>query len=76
MITEGLDEDGEVIGRSFFLSDTDAIVAPCCVVPDIGGQTNAYFQVKNRNQWAKEFIDWLEQPHRDDHMDWSDEDEE
>ena len=76
LITEGLDEDGEVIGRSFFLSDTDAIVAPCCVVPDIGGQTNAYFQVKNRNQWAKEFIDWLEQPHRDDYMDWTDEDEE
>ena len=73
LFTEGLDEDGEVIGRQFYLSDTEAIVDPCCVIPDIGGKTNAYFQVKNRNQWSKEFIDWLEQPHRDDFMDWSDE---
>ena len=76
LITEGLDEDGEVLGRTFYLSDTDAIVGPCCVIPDIGGKNAAYFQVKNRTQWTKEFIHWLELPHRDDNMDWSDEDEE
>jgi hypothetical protein len=73
LITEGLDaNDGEVVRRRFYLADTDAIVGPCCVIPDIGGATNAYFQVKNRSQWVKEFITWLEARHTDDDMEDSD----
>jgi hypothetical protein len=72
--TKGIDSDGDVVGRRFYLADTSAIVGPCCVIPDIGGPRNAYFQVKNRSQWAKEFISWLKQPHKDDGMEYSDED--
>jgi hypothetical protein len=72
--TKGIDTDGDVVGRRFYLADTSAIVGPCCVIPDIGGASNAYFQVKNRSQWSKEFISWLKQPHRDDEMEFSDED--
>ena len=72
--TKGIDSDGDVVGRRFFLADTSAIVGPCCVIPDIGGPTNAYFQVKNRTQWSKEFISWLKQPHQADGMEYSDED--
>ena len=53
-----------------------SIVGPCIVVPDIGGPPNGYFQVKSRSKWAKEFEDWLKQPHQDDVMVQSDEDEE
>ena len=73
---EGVNEKGEVMGRQFYLADVSSIVGPCIVVPDMGGPPNAYFQVKNRNGWAKEFVDWLKQPHRDDEMILSDEDEE
>ena len=72
--TKGIDSDGDVVGRRFFLADTSAIVGPCCVIPDIGGARNAYFQVKNWSQWSKEFISWLKQPHKADGMEYSDED--
>jgi hypothetical protein len=72
--TNGIDSDGDVVGRRFYLADTSAIVGPCCVIPDIGGQSNAYFQVKNRSEWSKEFISWLKQPHKADGMEYSDED--
>ena len=60
--------------RLFFLADVRAIVGPCIVVPDIGGPKNAYFQVKNRSAWAKEFEDWLKLPHTDDIMHYPDAD--
>ena len=42
---EIVEEDGEETpNRMFYLADTEAIVGPCIVVPDIGGDSNAYFQ--------------------------------
>jgi hypothetical protein len=64
---ESVDNDN-VTGRKFFLADTDAIVGPCIVVPDIGGKPNAYFQVKKRTDWAQEFVHWLRDKHSDDQM--------
>lgn len=71
---EGYDEDGDVSGRKFYLANTDAIVGTCCVIPDQGGPKNAYFQVKNRAAWSAEFVTWLKSPHKDDGMEYSDED--
>ncbi len=64
--------DGQHL-RQFYLASTEAFVGPCCVIPDIGGDINAYFQVKRQSEWAKEFIRWLEAPHQDDVMEYSDE---
>ena len=73
--TMGISDD-EVTGRRFYLADTEAIVGPCIVIPDIGGKPDAYFQVKPRTQWPNEFLGWLRQPHRDDEMEWTDSEEE
>jgi hypothetical protein len=55
--------------RVFYLADVDSIVAPMCVVPDIGCQGgDRYFQVKSRNEWVEEFTSWLEDPHEYDKM--------
>ena len=72
---EGFDEDGEVSGRTFYLANTEAIVGPCCVVPNIGGEKNAYFQVKPRREWSKLFVEWLKAPHEADVMELSDTEE-
>ena len=37
-----LDEDGTVLKRHFYLANTEAFDAPCCHVPDIGGDPNGY----------------------------------
>ena len=63
---DGIDENGEVIARCFYLADTEAFVEPCAVIPDIGGQPNRYFHVKGREHWTKEFSLWLKAPQRDD----------
>ena len=52
--------------RKFYLANVDAFKGPCSVIPDIGGHPSSYFLVKNRSQWSKEFIVWLNQPHKDD----------
>ena len=59
---------GSVVKRRYFLADVDAIVAPLCVVPDVGGSPTDYFEVKPRNAWVKEFILWLEDSHSNDDM--------
>jgi len=61
--------------RNFFMADTDAIVDPACVIPDIGGPENRYFVVLPRNQWTKKFVEWVREEHRCDEMDNLDEDE-
>ena len=62
--------EGNVVqNRTFYLADAEAFDEPCCVIPDLGGPPNRYFVVKPRNQWAKEFIRWLEEPHNLDAMD-------
>jgi hypothetical protein len=64
------DDDAEE--RVFYLANTEAFVAPCCVVPDIGGLSNRYFEVKARGLWSKEFAKWLDLPHNMDVMQPSD----
>ena len=71
-----MDVNGYVTNRTFYLADTEAFVGPCCAVPDIGGRINRYFVVKPREEWAKEFILWLEDPHNLDQMDAFSSDEE
>jgi hypothetical protein len=61
--------EGAVTSRVLYLVDTEAFAGPCCVVPDIGGPPNRYFVVKPRNEWAIEFVHWVEQPHNQDEMD-------
>lgn len=55
--------------RQYYLADTEAIVEPCCVIPDIGGPLNRYFLVHARTQWAAFFTKWIEEPHALDHID-------
>jgi hypothetical protein len=63
---KGIDGNGEVTGRVFYLADTEAFVQPCAVIPDIGGPPNRYFYVKPRDDWRKEFSLWLKAPQKDD----------
>lgn len=72
---KGIDNNGKVTGRTFFLADTEAIVKPCAMVPDIGGPPNRYFYVKARPEWAKEFIVWVNRPHKEDEMSAEEEEE-
>lgn len=61
---------GIVTSRKFYLADVEAIVAPLCVVADIGSKPcHKYFQVKPRSAWAADFVSWLEDPHANDDMD-------
>ena len=46
----------------FYLADVEAIVKAIAVIPDIGGQPNAYFMVKDRETWRTDFIAFLEKP--------------
>jgi hypothetical protein len=64
-----LNDDGIVTKRTFYLANTEAFSDPCCVIPDLGGASNAYFVVKPRNQWANEFLRWVEDQHNLDVMD-------
>ena len=65
----GLDEDGNVASRQFYLANTEAFLWPCACIPDIGGPPNRYFMVKSRTEWPKEFIKFLESPHELDDFD-------
>ena len=55
----GLDKEGKIQERMFYLADTNAITSPCCVVPDIGGPKNGYFVVTSREEWPDVFLGWL-----------------
>ena len=55
-------EDGFVVESQFYLADVEAFEEPVAVVPDIGGRANDYFIVKNKTEWAEDFVDWLEEP--------------
>ena len=59
---------GTVTDPTFYLADTEAFLDPCCMIHDIGGPVNCYFLVKPRNEWAKEFIRWVEAKHSYDVM--------
>jgi hypothetical protein len=45
--------------RKFYLANVESIVAPLCVVPDVG-TTSSYFQVKPRAEWSEVFSEWLQ----------------
>ena len=62
-------EDGTVGQRTFYLADTEAIMEPCCAIPDIGGPCNKYFIVQGRNYWSEKFLNWVKDPHDWDQMD-------
>ena len=64
-----LDGDGTVVGRHFYLANTEAFEAPCCCVPDIGGPPNRYFAMRTRSLWAEDFMVWLRDNHNLDKMD-------
>ena len=70
----GIDQDGNVEARIFFLVEVEAFCGSCIVIPDIGGPPNAYFQVKNRSEWPGLFVDWLRSPHQE--MEFTDEEDE
>ena len=61
-------EKGETPTRQYYLADVEAFHGPCSVIPDIGGHPSSYFLVKNRLEWSKEFIVWLNQPNKADVM--------
>ena len=64
-----LNDAGIITKRTFYLANTEAFSDPCCVIPNLGGASNAYFVVKPRNQWAGEFLRWVEDQHNLDVMD-------
>ena len=39
-----------------------AFVRPIAVIPDLGGQPNGYFLLKDRSIWREDFESWLESP--------------
>ena len=62
----GAMENGDVSQLKFYLADVDTFLAPCVVVPNVGGPNNCYFWVESRARWADLFVQWLRLPHRDD----------
>lgn len=68
-------EDGAVTQLKFYLADVEAFVAPLTVIPDIGGETNAYFMVRNRTCWREDFESWLETPKNENTFTMSDDEE-
>jgi len=69
-------QNGFVNGMKFYLADCEAIIDTAIVIPDIGGQPNAYFQLKNRKEWGGIFENWLRKPHNLDEISDDEEDEE
>ena len=58
------DANGIIAGRNFYLANVEAIVSTACIIPDIGsGNKFRYFQLSPRNDWAKLFTKWVDQPH-------------
>ena len=53
---------------SFLLADVEAFVKPVAVIPDIGGQPNSYFALREQASWKEMFTQWLESPRVDGEM--------
>ena len=66
------DDEGFVTQLQYYLADVEAFEGTCAVIPNIGGNKNAYFEVQGRSTWAKKFTDWL----MEDYEEFSDEEEE
>ena len=67
--------NGEVSALKFYLADVEAFIRPVAVVPDIGGRSNAYFRLKDRQVWREEFMEWLEEANEDELIEDSDTDQ-
>ena len=74
MDVDGMDEDGQVKARKFYLADVEAFQGPCAVIPNVDGPANTHFLVKKRGEWANVFEDWLKKPHKEDVMEVSEAD--
>ena len=64
-----MDKDGNVLGRMFYLADTNAFVSPLAVVPDLGGPKNRFFVMEPRDKWVDFFEAWVNLPHTHHKMD-------
>ena len=61
--------NGEVSRQTFYLAPVEAFLDPLVVIPDIGGEPNAYFILKSRAKWRELFIKWLEAKYSHDTFD-------
>ena len=61
-MTQSLEPELE---RKFWLVDVEAFVAPCCVIPDMGGTKDSFLRLRPRSQWLELYVDWLKAPHED-----------
>ena len=69
---EGIETDNDgnkTVIRKFYLADCDAFSGACSVIPDFGGEANAYFMVQPRREWKQNFINWVKEPHSADTID-------
>ena len=54
-------------GPVFYLADVESIVAPTCVIPDLGNEDVVrYLQVTPRKEWPQLYIKWLMATHIED----------
>ena len=51
--------------RKFYLLDVNTFAAPVCLVPDLGGERNAYLRVQSRTKWLDLYSRWLRDNHED-----------
>ena len=65
----------QVSQLKLYLAPVEAFLDPLVVIPDMGGEPNAYFVLKSRPKWRESFIKWLEAKHSHDVIDVSDEED-
>ena len=53
----------EPVVRKFYLVDVEAFVEPVCMVPDLGGATNAYLRMLPRSAWLTQYQKWVNSKH-------------
>ncbi|MCA1807754.1 MAG: hypothetical protein LC687_07900, partial [Actinobacteria bacterium] len=63
--TAELSEEGLVSVRKFWLVDVEAFKDPIVVIPNVGTK-DQYLLMKSREEWANDFVQWIEMPHKYD----------
>lgn len=58
---------GRVTQGKYWLTNTNAIIRPLIIVPDVGGAANAYFQIIRQEDWKDAYCEWLD----DNYMQWT-----
>ena len=68
----------QVSHLKFYVVSVEAFAKPVVVVPDLGGQPNDYFLIRDRAKWSKDFANWLDtdDPEEDIPLNESDDEEE